>query len=110
MSRAENISQALFYGKVSDLTAKEIEEGLHDVPSHLIDGDDEIKLVDLLAEAKISPSKRRAREDIVNGAISLNDQRCSDLGRLVTLADRLQGQYIVIRRGKNKYHLVKWIV
>ncbi len=110
MSRAENISQALFYGKVSDLTAKEIEEGLHDVPSYVFEGDNEIKLVDLLAEAKISPSKRRAREDIVNGAISVNDQRCSDLDRLVIPADRLQGQYIVIRRGKSKYHLVKWIV
>ncbi|MGB3716023.1 MAG: tyrosine--tRNA ligase [Candidatus Promineifilaceae bacterium] len=110
MNRAENISQALFYGKVSDLTAKEIEEGLHDVPTHVIEGDNKIKLVDLLAEAKISPSKRRAREDIVNGAISVNDQRCSDLDRLVIPADRLEGLYIVIRRGKSKYHLVKWIV
>ncbi len=110
MNRAENISRALFYGKVSDLTAKEIEEGLHDVPTHIIEGDKKRKLVDLLAEAKISPSKRRAREDIVNGAISINDQRCSDLDRLVIPADRQQGQYIVIRRGKSKYHLVKWIV
>lgn len=110
MNRAENISQALFYGKVSDLTAKEIEEGLHDVPTYVIEGENEIKLVDLLAEAKISPSKRRAREDIVNGAISVNDQRSLELDRLVVPADRLQGLYIVIRRGKSKYHLVKWIV
>jgi tyrosyl-tRNA synthetase len=110
MNRAEHISQALFYGKVSDLSAKEIEEGLNDVPTHVIEGDNEIKLVDLLAEANISPSKRRAREDIANGAIYINDQRCSDLDKLVAPADRLQGSYIVIRRGKNKYHLVKWTV
>lgn len=110
MNRAENISQALFYGKVSDLTAEEIEEGLHDVPSHVIEGEDKIRLVDLLAQAKISPSKRRAREDIVNGAISVNDKRCSDMDKLVVPSDRLQGKYIVIRRGKSSYHLVKWIV
>ncbi|HET6446278.1 MAG TPA: tyrosine--tRNA ligase [candidate division Zixibacteria bacterium] len=110
MIRAENISNALFYGKVSDLTAGEIEEGLHDVPSYVIEGDSSVKLVDLLAEAKISPSKRRAREDIANGAISVNDERCSDTEKVFVPADRLKGRYLVIRRGKSSYHLVKWNV
>ncbi len=110
MVRAENISQALFYGKVSDLTAAEIEEGLHDVPSHIIEGDREIKLVDLLAEASISPSKRRAREDIRNGAISVNDEKYTELESELTPADRISGKYIIIRRGKNRYHLIKWLV
>ncbi len=110
MVRAENISQALFYGKVSDLTAAEIEEGLHDVPSHIIEGDREMKLVDLLAEASISPSKRRAREDIRNGAISVNDEKYTELESELTPADRISGKYIIIRRGKNRYHLIKWLV
>jgi tyrosyl-tRNA synthetase len=110
MVRAENISQALFYGKVSDLTAQEIEEGLHDVPSHVIEGDREIKLVDLLAEASISPSKRRAREDIRNGAISVNDEKYTELESKLAPADRISGKYIIIRRGKNRYHLIKWLV
>jgi tyrosyl-tRNA synthetase len=108
MTSAENISQALFYGKVTNLSAAEIEQGLHDVPSHEISGDQVISLVDLLAEAGISPSKRRAREDVQNGAITVNDRRCTDLDHLLRPADRLAGKYIVIRRGKSKYHLVKW--
>jgi tyrosyl-tRNA synthetase len=108
MQSAENISQALFYGKVSELSAAEIEEGLNDVPSYQVDGNEEVELVQLLAEANISPSKRRAREDIQNGAISINDERCTDTGRILTPDDRLAGRYTVLRRGKNKYYLIKW--
>lgn len=108
MNRAENISKALFYGNVSDLTTKEIEEGLYDVPSFVLQGDKTISLVDLLAEAGISPSKRRAREDIISGAISINDQRCTELKKMIFPADRIEGKYVVIRRGKSNYHLVKW--
>jgi tyrosyl-tRNA synthetase len=108
MQSAENISQALFYGKVSELSAAEIEEGLNDVPSYQVDDKQEVELVQLLAEANISPSKRRAREDIQNGAISINDERCTDTGRILTPDDRLAGRYTVLRRGKNKYYLIKW--
>ncbi|UCG26592.1 MAG: tyrosine--tRNA ligase, partial [Chloroflexota bacterium] len=77
--RAKNISSALFYGKVAELSPGELEEGLHDVPSFEISGDQNLSLVSLLADAQISPSKRRAREDIVNGAIMVNDVRCEDV-------------------------------
>jgi tyrosyl-tRNA synthetase len=107
-ARAERISQALFYGKVSDLGADEIEQGLNDVPTHELHANQEFKLVDLLAEAKISPSKRRAREDVQNGAITVNDVRYTDPATTLSPSNRIAGKYIVIRRGKNKYFLVKW--
>lgn len=109
MRRAENISQALFYGKLADLTADELEEGLNNVPSFTLEGTSEIGLVDLLAQAGISPSKRRAREDIASGAITLNDIRVREVARTLRLADRLAGRYIVIRRGKSNYHLIRWV-
>jgi tyrosyl-tRNA synthetase len=107
-ARAERISQALFYGEVADLDAAEIEQGLNDVPTHDLHGDQEVKLVDLLAEAKIAPSKRRAREDVQNGAITVNDIRHTDPDITLSPSDRIGGKYLVIKRGKNKYFLVKW--
>ena len=107
---AENISQALFYGKLADLDADEIEQGLYDVPTHDLHENREVQLVDLLAEAKISPSKRRAREDVQNGAIMVNDVRRTDPATILFPSDRIAGKYIVIRRGKNKYYLVKWLI
>jgi tyrosyl-tRNA synthetase len=108
MQRAENISNALFYGNVAELTATEIEEGLNDVPTFAIQGDQEVKLVDLLARENISPSKRRAREDIKNGAISVNDRRFTDVSGALTKDNRIDGKYVVIRRGKSKYYLGVW--
>ncbi|MDP6777813.1 MAG: S4 domain-containing protein, partial [Candidatus Latescibacteria bacterium] len=69
---------------------------------------DEVKLVDLLCEAKVSTSKREAREFVKNGAIALNGQRCTDVGKTLEPSDWLVGKYTVIRRGKQNYHLIRW--
>ena len=105
--RAVHISDALFYGNLQDLNGQEIEEGFSDVPSHSLVGD-EVGLLDLLVDAKISSSKRQAREDIKNGAVYINGERCTDMGRSLKPADGLAGKYLVMRRGKRKYFLVKW--
>jgi tyrosyl-tRNA synthetase len=105
---AEKISNALFYGKVSELSVQELEQGLHDVPSYELRGRESISLVDLLVDADICHSKRRAREDIANGAITINDQRRRDQELTLLLSDRIAGRYLVVRRGKNKYHLIQW--
>ena len=107
--RAEHISQALFYGNLGELTEQEIEEGFSDVPSHEVSGKPAMGLIDLLMEAGVAPSKRQAREDVKNGAIYINGERDTDLGRVVSASDGLCGKYLVIRRGKQKYHLVKWV-
>jgi len=104
--KAERISTALFYGKLETLEEDEIELGFHDVPTHTI-GDKEHELVDLLVEAKISPSKRQAREDVSNGAIYINGVRCPEPNRLIRTRDGLHRKYLVIRRGKNKYFLIR---
>ena len=105
-AQAKRISEALFYGNFERLQSDEIEQGFGDVPTYTLNSSEQ-GLVDLLFEASISPSKRQAREDISNGAIYINGNRCTDLDRSMSTADGLHGKYIIIRRGKNKYFLVK---
>ncbi|TYR82115.1 tyrosine--tRNA ligase [Priestia megaterium] len=107
LEQAIRISQALFSGSIAELTASEIKEGFKDVPSYTYSGE-EINLVDLLVESKISPSKRQAREDISNGAIYINGNRVQDLQKIVGEEDRIEGQFTVIRRGKKKYTLIQY--
>ncbi|WP_176343385.1 tyrosine--tRNA ligase [Priestia aryabhattai] len=107
LEQATRISQALFNGSISELTAEEIKQGFKDVPSYTHTGED-IGLIDLLVESKISPSKRQAREDISNGAIYLNGEREQDLQKTVGAEDRIEGQFTVIRRGKKKYTLIQY--
>jgi tyrosyl-tRNA synthetase len=108
MIKVEKTSNALFYGKIRDLEEDEIEAGLADVPSVNMEKEKEINIVDLLVKVGASPSKRQAREDIKNRAISLNGELMSDLQRNPAAGDRLFGKYTVIRRGKKNYFLVKW--
>ena len=101
------ISEALFSGDIQNLSAAEIKQGFKDVPSYECK-QDEISLLDLLVESKISPSKRQAREDISNGAIYINGERTTEFDRVVGTADRIEGQFTIIRRGKKKYYLIKY--
>ena len=78
--KAEKISRALFYGELLELEEDEIEQGFNDVPSHTME-EPELGLIDLLAQAGISSSKRQAREDIKNGAVYINGERCTQLDR-----------------------------
>ncbi|MBB5324470.1 tyrosyl-tRNA synthetase [Anoxybacillus tepidamans] len=107
LGQAVKISEALFSGSISELTADEIEQGFKDVPSFEYNGA-EIALVELLVMANIVPSKRQAREDIANGAIYVNGERVKDVNKVLTKEDRIEGRFTVIRRGKKKYHLIRY--
>ncbi|MCC7260934.1 MAG: tyrosine--tRNA ligase [Candidatus Latescibacteria bacterium] len=104
--RAQKISRALFYGEVAALAADEIEEGFGDVPSHVLEGEEAL-LVDLLVAAGVCSSKRQAREDLGKGAIYLNGERCAGPEVVLRRAEGLHGRYHILRRGKNKYFLIR---
>ncbi|MEI3606113.1 tyrosine--tRNA ligase [Pseudogracilibacillus sp. SE30717A] len=105
LNQAIKISAALFSGDVKELTKDEIEQGFKDVPTYELEKQD-VNLVDLLVDAKISSSKRQAREDINSGAIYINGERNQDVQHIVTVDDRLEDTFTVIRRGRRKYFLV----
>jgi tyrosyl-tRNA synthetase len=107
LKQAIRISEALFSGSVSELTAEEIEQGFKDVPSFEYEGE-EVPLVELLVMAKIVPSKRQAREDITNGAIYINGERIQDVNAVITKENRIEGRFTIIRRGKKKYYLIRY--
>lgn len=102
---AVKISHALFSGDIKALTAKEIEMGFGDLPS--INLHDNLTLVDALIEASLAKSKREAREFIQNGAVSLNGDKCQALEHILSTSDAIEGKFIVIRRGKKLYALIK---
>lgn len=107
LDQAIKISQALFSGDIKQLSLEEVEQGFKDVPTVKRTKED-VGLVDLLVEAKISSSKRQAREDIKNGAIYINGERNQEVNHLVSASDRLADTFTVIRRGRKKYFLIRY--
>lgn len=107
LERSEKISGALFGGGLLNLSATEIAEGFSDVPSTTVENP-EIALVDLLIQAGAVSSKRQARESLESGAIYINDVRHTNIETQVSELERLDGKYLVVRRGKKNYYLIKF--
>jgi tyrosyl-tRNA synthetase len=108
LEQAIRISEALFNGDIQQLTATEIKQGFKDVPSYEHTTGEDINIVDLLIAAKIAPSKRQAREDVTNGAISINGNKVTEVDYTLSETDKIEGQFTVVRRGKKKYFLIKY--
>ena len=107
LQQAIRISQALFSGDIKELSVEEIAQGFKDVPT-VVYTDEDLSLVEILVQAKISPSKRQAREDIQNGAISINGEKNTDVQAVLGEEDKLGGEFTIIRRGKKKYFRIQY--
>jgi tyrosyl-tRNA synthetase len=55
----------------------------------------------------LCPSKGQARKDIEGGGIYLNNQRVAEIGRTVALSDLLFGKYLLLRKGKRTYAVLR---
>ena len=106
--QALKITEQLFAGNIKSLSAKELKQGLNNVPNYAVQTDDNHNIVEILVAAKISPSKRQAREDVQNGAIYINGERTQDLDYTLSEDDKIDNELTVIRRGKKKYFVLTY--
>lgn len=101
--KAEKISKALFTDEIKTLDAKTLKENFKDVPFFDIASD--INIVDLLVDNNICTSKREAREMVLGNAISINNEKITDLEYLVTKNNAIDNEVVIIKKGKKKYYL-----
>jgi tyrosyl-tRNA synthetase len=111
-AKAEEAAKALFAGELTSLDAGQIEQLLREAPSSEepvggLDGAG-LPLMELLARTKLCASKGAARRDIEGGGIYVNDQRVADVARAIGRNDLLAGKFVVLRKGRKSYHLVRF--
>ena len=102
-NEAVKISESLFSGDIKSFTGKDVLEAFKGLEPFKIEED--VNIVDLLVNSNVCSSKREAREFISNGSITLNGEKITDLGIIVSRDKCIEDKYIVIRRGKKKYFL-----
>ena len=105
--KAVNISNALFSGNVKALSLADIKVGFKDVPTVEIE-DNGTTLIDVLVNSKICSSRREAREFLNAGSITLNGDKVTDENLAITRDLAIEGEVIVLRRGKKKNYIVKF--
>lgn len=111
LSAAVQASEILFSGDVSKLSASEIADVFEDAPTvelgiAELEGDG-IGLLDLLVRAELVSSRGEARRLVRGGGMYLNSNRVEDEHQQVTITDALDGQVIVLRKGRKSYTLVR---
>ncbi len=115
MAQAEAAGRALFSGDIASLDEQTLREVLADVPSSEKDRADLVSggagggypAIELLKETGLASSNREAREFIANGSVSVNGARLGP-DTALTEAHLLHGSLMALRRGKKKWHLVRW--
>lgn len=106
LKEAQNITEALYHGSIAELTETELEQAFGKMPT--VDVTNEEKdVVNWLVDSTIYKSKRQAREDITNGAVTINGVKVQSLDEIVTPHKNSNGKYVVVRKGKKKYTLAK---
>lgn len=107
LESALNITKALFSGNIKELTLDELKVAVKGMPKAQLPKED-INIVDFLVESGVVTSKRQAREDVNNGAISINGDKVTDLAFTIDSSSRLEDSFTVVRRGKKNYKLVEY--
>ena len=64
-------------------------------------------LIELLVHSGLCPSKGQARKDIQGGGIYVNNVKSPDINRAITSSDLLFGKYLLLRKGKRSYTVLK---
>jgi len=102
-NKALKMSEVLFSGNVSDLSADDIELCFKGVPN--FDITEEITLIDLLVNNNICSSRREAREFLGSNAITINGNLVNDENMIINKDIAIDNRVVVVRRGKKKYFL-----
>ena len=110
LAKAEQAARVLFGGEIAGLSADDISDIFAEVPSSDIaksafEGGG-IPLADLLADTGVTKSKGEARRLMKNGGGYVNNIKAGH-DASVTLADSIDGKFIVLRKGKKTYHLIQ---
>jgi tyrosyl-tRNA synthetase len=97
----EGISENVFKDVVGEIPTKDIERSKLTDPG--------ASVLEILVHAGLAPSKGQARKDVEGGGIYLNNIRVGEIARMVTSADLLFAKYLLLRKGKRTYAVLRCV-
>ena len=109
---AVRASEILFGGSLEGITAAQFDEVIAEVPNstqpRALLGQPGGSLVDILIATGLSPSRGQARKDIEAGGVYLNNVRAADSKLILAAEHLLFGRFVLLRKGKRNYALVRF--
>ncbi|MCU0394394.1 MAG: tyrosine--tRNA ligase [Chitinophagaceae bacterium] len=95
---------------LQSLTETQLLQVMDGVPAHQFDKarleGEGLDVVSFLADAGIFPSKGEARKTVQGGGVAINKQKVDGTESKVTMAQLLNGKYLLVQKGKKNYYFV----
>jgi len=112
LNAAKRAKEVLFGAEINDLSDNDLAQIFADVPScsfarNTLAGDG-LSLSDAMVDAGLAKSKSEARRTVKQGGAYINNQRVTDLDRMLSESDLASETTIVLRSGKKKYALLRF--
>jgi tyrosyl-tRNA synthetase len=107
----QKASSVMFGGGIQGISESAFADVVGEVPN--IDATTEqfngegTGLIDLVVQTGLCPSKGQARKDIAAGGIYVNNERSNDIARHLTTDDLLFDKYLLLRKGKRNYAVIR---
>ncbi len=95
----EGVTETIFNDVVGEVPTKDLEKAKLEGAG--------ASIVDLLVHAGLETSKGAARKSLEAGGVYLNNVRVPDHTRAVSAADLLFGKYLLLRKGKKSYAVLR---
>ncbi|HXW34321.1 MAG TPA: tyrosine--tRNA ligase [Acidimicrobiales bacterium] len=112
-AKAERAAGALFSEKISSLDEATFLEVCADAPSIDVARNEfdtsGLSLVDALVRTGLARSKSQARTTIGQGGAYVNNRRVGDPDARLGSDDLIYDRYVVLRRGRRDYHLLRFV-
>ena len=113
LQTAQRATEIFFGAEIEALTDQQLVEIFADVPrcelpTSLLEGGD-YSLIDALKDCGLSKSKSASRRAIDQGGIYVNNRRRTEIDSRLSCADLASQSVIVLRSGKKKYALLRFL-
>ena len=108
---AMRASEIMFGGRVEGVSETVFEDVVGEVPTHALPREHlagiGMPLIDAVVAAGLASSKGAARRDIEGGGLYVNNIKQGDISRNLGIADALFGRYLLLRKGKRSYAVLR---
>jgi tyrosyl-tRNA synthetase len=113
LAAAQRATEIFFGAEIEQLSDQQLAEIFADVPSKELSRDKlttpGLGLIDAFCEAGLTKSKGDARRTIEQGGAYVNNRRATGLEQVLTAADLASETVLVLRSGKKKYALLRFV-
>ena len=110
IAKIQKANRILYGGNINEIEEEELAEIFEDIPHLQLERtkiEKGLEIISALVELKMTNSKGQARNLIASGGVYLNNVQIKDSNQKITSNCLIANRFILLRKGKKNYYLIK---